>query len=281
MIQQLKRRYSSNLLYLQSREEIMNILIADSIKLNQVYIDDILKNTKFSQPLDFYYADNQEEAKKTIMKYRVDLLLIDFSDGPIKAFDIVELAKNVNPNMYIIFSSFYSDHNSIIKSMRHGVNDYLIKPLNPNQVVESFNNALDTMASVEGSNKYDSYKEEKVDFVDESLNYIKENYTREIDLDSVANAVFVNPQYFSKVFKKTLGISFSEYVNRLRINHACNLLITTDWPINNISIEAGFNNVSYFNRVFKQLMNITPYRYREEKLSNRVTKDNIHKLRSM
>ncbi len=259
----------------------MNILIADSIKLNQVYIDDILKNTKFSQPLDFYYADNQEEAKKTIMKYRVDLLLIDFSDGPIKAFDIVELAKNVNPNMYIIFSSFYSDHNSIIKSMRHGVNDYLIKPLNPNQVVESFNNALDTMASVEGSNKYDSYKEEKVDFVDESLNYIKENYTREIDLDSVANAVFVNPQYFSKVFKKTLGISFSEYVNRLRINHACNLLITTDWPINNISIEAGFNNVSYFNRVFKQLMNITPYRYREEKLSNRVTKDNIHKLRSM
>ena len=148
--------------------------------------------------------------------------------------------------------------------MRHGVNDYLIKPLNPNQVVESFNNALDTMASVEGSNKYDSYKEEKVDFVDESLNYIKENYTREIDLDSVANAVFVNPQYFSKVFKKTLGISFSEYVNRLRINHACNLLITTDWPINNISIEAGFNNVSYFNRVFKQLMNITPCRYREE-----------------
>ena len=104
-------------------------------------------------------------------------------------------------------------------------------------------------------------------FIEEALKYINEHFKEKLTLEMVASKVFINPKYFSHVFKKEVGISFTEYIINLKIKHACRLLKTTNYPAYRISLECGFSDPSYFNRVFSAQMNMTPQAYRKSKLS--------------
>lgn len=100
-------------------------------------------------------------------------------------------------------------------------------------------------------------------FVENSLLYIRENFKDKLTLEGVASKVFVNPKYFSHVFKREMGVSFTEYVRSLRVEFACKLLATTNYHAYRISLECGFSDPSYFNRVFCSQMNMTPQTYRK------------------
>jgi len=106
-------------------------------------------------------------------------------------------------------------------------------------------------------------KVERQYFIEESLKYIQEHFKERLTLELVASKVFVNPKYFSHVFKREMGVSFTEYVIGLKIEHACKLLETTNYHAYRISIECGFSDPSYFNRVFCAQMNMTPQTYRK------------------
>ena len=73
---------------------------------------------------------------------------------------------------------------------------------------------------------------------------------------------FVSKNYFSKLFKETTGINFSDFVQKLRIDGACNLLKTTDMNVTDIAYEVGFNDIKFFYEVFKKITSKTPGQYR-------------------
>lgn len=93
--------------------------------------------------------------------------------------------------------------------------------------------------------------------------YIQHNYTRKIAIKQVANLIHVTESNFCKFFKKTTGITFSDYVNEIRINEACRLLELTEMTISQIVYECGFENQSYFNRVFINKKMKSPSQYRK------------------
>lgn len=97
----------------------------------------------------------------------------------------------------------------------------------------------------------------------EALTYMKSNFHEKITLEETAAKAFMNPQYFSRIFKRETGFTFSHYVAELRIQRACQLLESTDYPIYRISIECGFSDPSYFNRVFSRFRQVTPQTYRK------------------
>jgi AraC-like DNA-binding protein len=82
-------------------------------------------------------------------------------------------------------------------------------------------------------------------------------------LKQVADLIFLTESNFCKFFKKATGKTFSDYVNEIRINEACRLLIQSEKTINQISYECGFETLSYFNRVFLKKKNFTPSNYRK------------------
>ena len=98
--------------------------------------------------------------------------------------------------------------------------------------------------------------------IDRVCQYINSNYQRDISQPYVAEMLQMNPSSFSSFFKKTVGHTFVEYVNDLRISHACRLLIETELPILEICYQSGFNNLSNFNRRFLKSKGISPRRYR-------------------
>ena len=95
------------------------------------------------------------------------------------------------------------------------------------------------------------------------LQYLAENHTT-VTLSSFCKYFARSKSYVSHTFKKTFGLSFSAYCNELKLNDAKNLLLITDTPITDIAINTGFNDVSYFVRLFKERYGLSPLQFRKK-----------------
>lgn len=92
--------------------------------------------------------------------------------------------------------------------------------------------------------------------------YILKNFTKEIALEEIAQQAHISPSAFCRYFKARTKRTLKEFVNDLRINQACQLLEENQLSVTQICFEAGFNNISNFNRRFKEIKGITPQQYR-------------------
>lgn len=92
--------------------------------------------------------------------------------------------------------------------------------------------------------------------------YILQNFTKEIALDDMAMQAHISPSAFCRYFKARTKRTLKEFINDLRINYACQLLEENRHSITQICFEVGFNNISNFNRRFKEIKGITPQQYR-------------------
>jgi len=93
--------------------------------------------------------------------------------------------------------------------------------------------------------------------------YIWAHYTRKLSLKEIADASGLSAPYFSTVFKEEMGENLSNYLNRLRIEKAAAMLITTDLPISEVAVACGFEDQSWFSKIFKNNTSLTPGKYRE------------------
>ncbi|MDY5972202.1 MAG: helix-turn-helix domain-containing protein [Butyricicoccus sp.] len=95
--------------------------------------------------------------------------------------------------------------------------------------------------------------------------YIKEHLTDKLSLDQAAEQVYLSKSYFCRIIKDELGCTFTEYVNRLRIERSKTLLRGTGMPIAEIACAVGFDDQSYFTRIFKKQTGMAPGKYREQR----------------
>ena len=95
------------------------------------------------------------------------------------------------------------------------------------------------------------------------LTFIHEHFAEPINLLMLCEHLGLNTCYFCVLFKNQTGMTFSKYLNKLRINESKNLLTTTTDSIIDISLSVGFNNHNHFSATFKKLTGVTPSVYRE------------------
>jgi AraC-like DNA-binding protein len=93
--------------------------------------------------------------------------------------------------------------------------------------------------------------------------YIWKHYTRKLSLKEIANASGLSAPYLSMIFKEEMGENLSNYLNRLRVEKAAGMLVTTNLPINEITFACGFEDQSWFSKIFKNITGLTPGKYRE------------------
>lgn len=97
----------------------------------------------------------------------------------------------------------------------------------------------------------------------DALKYINDNYQNQITLSSCAKYVSVTKEHLSKMFSLTTGITFSKYLSNLRINKACELLVTTNKTVTEVCFDSGYGNLSHFLRVFTKNKGISPFKYKK------------------
>lgn len=110
---------------------------------------------------------------------------------------------------------------------------------------------------------YETRNIKNAKIVGESLNYIHQNFHLNLSLENVAQQVYISPYYLSHLFKEELGITFVEYLTKVRIEEAKKLLKTTSLSIVAIASEVGYEDASYFSKVFKKNMGISPNQFRK------------------
>ncbi len=99
--------------------------------------------------------------------------------------------------------------------------------------------------------------------VSRALEYINRHYASELKLGEIAGRIGMNETYFSHLFKKETGANFTDYVNGLRIEKAKQLLRNSADNIYEIAATVGYANVSYFSKVFKQIVGVSPVEYKK------------------
>ncbi len=119
------------------------------------------------------------------------------------------------------------------------------------EIVETFSNSILSHGNIKNR-----------EIMKKAISFISQHYSEPISLNYVANEVHLNPAYFSTLFKKEIGLSFKEYLNHVRIEESKRLLANSNFSIIDIAIAVGFEDQSYFSKVFKKYTGMTPKQFR-------------------
>lgn len=223
------------------------------------YIDKVKNNKDFlttmKKELVSFIIEEDYRSSKKILNELIDNLQVIHSEG-IEEFKLS--CKEVVGNIIGAFDTLNLkintrklDHIKFFKQVPPLVDYYLIK----RWVFE----VLDVVFEI----IIDKKKTSDDNKLKVALNYIEKNYLKKITLNEVAEYINFSPFYLSKQFKKELGINFVDYVTKLKMEKAKELLANTNMPIINIAIELSYNEQNYFSRVFKKHFKITPSEYRD------------------
>lgn len=204
------------------------------------------------------------QAIELARRHRPSIIFMDILIPEKDGLTALKIIKEFLPEVKAIILSAFSDFSYAQKAIELNVNKYLLKPADPAEIIRTLNELVESDESLELAIQDSDNSQHYQSFIKGAIQFIEARYTEPLTLEMTSAHVFMTPQYFSRVFKKEVGLSYTDYVNNLRIKYACRLLKETDYPSYRISSECGFNDPSYFNRVFYKQMNITPIKYRKK-----------------
>lgn len=93
--------------------------------------------------------------------------------------------------------------------------------------------------------------------------YIENNFTSNVSLDTLSEKMYLSKYYICRVFKEYTGFTVIEYTNMIRIKKAAQMLENTNESISDIATDLGYESMTYFERVFKKILNVSPLKYRK------------------
>lgn len=118
------------------------------------------------------------------------------------------------------------------------------------EVLESFMNAM--FYEIDKGNPY----------IRKALRFMQDNYSEHLELNQVAEYVGLSPSYFSTLFKQVVGVSFREHLCQIRVEESKRLLLQKQYSLVDIALAMGFPDQSYYSKVFKRIVGVTPGKYR-------------------
>lgn len=117
------------------------------------------------------------------------------------------------------------------------------------------------LSSVRMQGEHDEHDNDRVNVL---LNRIMRDYAQPLSAADIAAEIGMSESRFSRFFRRATGNTFTDFVNRIRVNRACQLLMETDGLVTHICYEVGFNNVANFNRRFLEFKGLTPSEFRRQ-----------------
>lgn len=231
-------------------------------------LEDIRKSFRFGF-WDFEVVGeyrNAEDALAMILREPPDLVISDIRMSKNSGLDMVRICREQGIHTLFVIVSGYDSFSYIQDAFRYGVFFYLLKPIEDQQVDE-------LMQRIKTQLDMREVVKEKVytnDSFGRALAYIDGNFTAPITLESVSNALFLNKNYLSQLFSKRLGITFTHYRNSLRIHYAKRLLREGEYNMTLLAEKVGFESLSQFSKVFKEIVGCSPLQYRQ-KISGQYT----------
>ena len=221
---------------------------------------------------DVYTAMDADNARKMLDENTIDLVLCDIEmPGDSGLILSAEIRDNYE-NTEVIMVTCHSDFDSMKSSMQNRVRDYLLKPIDYDELDLMLKKYIEDKEKRETKDKIDRIvriAEEKdtdeitdKDPIEKAEEYIEKHLSEKIYVEDLAKIAYMNEQYFMRVFKKRTEKSVTEYITDKRMQLAAQLLRDTDKSISFIADAVGITDDAYFSRSFKKHSGISPTEYR-------------------
>jgi two-component system response regulator YesN len=263
---------------------MIRLLIADDEKLEREALAELVQR-RFEREVVLEVAENGRKAADTAVLWGADLILMDIEMPGMSGLDAARAVLAQRPSCRVIFVTAYSLFQYAHEAVHLGACDYLLKPMDPDELEASVRRAmrqieterkLEELAAARPQPEQTETEEEAEDAPEESENsqtalvmahvrrYLEDNYMFDLSLDSVGEILHISPAYLSAQFKKYQKMNFLDCLTELRINAAKELLADPFRSSAEVASMVGYEDASYFARAFKKRTGMTPTQYRRQ-----------------
>lgn len=263
---------------------MIRLLIADDEKLEREALAELVRR-RFEREVVLEVAENGRKAADTAVLWGADLILMDIEMPGMSGLDAARAVLAQRPSCRVIFVTAYSLFQYAHEAVHLGACDYLLKPVDPDELEASVRRAmrqieterkLEELAAARPQPEQTETEEEAEDAPEEGENsqtalvmahvrrYLEDNYMFDLSLDSVGEILHISPAYLSAKFKKYQKMNFLDCLTELRINAAKELLSDPFRSSAEVASMVGYEDASYFARAFKKRTGMTPTQYRRQ-----------------
>ncbi|MFX3631240.1 MAG: response regulator [Candidatus Pristimantibacillus sp.] len=225
-------------------------------------------------------AGDGAEALEMIKRDPPDLVLTDIVMPRMDGIQLLKEVREAGIQSKFVMLTCMGEFEYIRQAMEYGASNYILKlsmsvkdlrdtliKMNTelSRSKETELPAKDTLASSDARQLQPVVHTEHTSThpeVNKILDYIEQNYDKDITVKSLSQYVMMGENYVSALFKKKTGQNLIHYVHEVRIHHAKLCLEQSDMPVNEIGVKVGFMNDNYFIKIFKRVTGVTPSQYR-------------------
>ena len=210
-------------------------------------------------------CSNGLEALDRLKEQQVDLVLADITMPIMTGLTFLEQLRQAGNEQAVIFITVNEDFCCIQKALRAGAYDYLLKPVETEQLTACLTKWLNHQQKALKPPKADEpiIPLAQLSPVEQVIKYIELLPPGQVTLAEAAKHVHMNPSYLSQLFKQQIGTNFIDYVTKIRLTEAKRLLTATTLRISEIAERLGYADLAYFTNIFKKSCQVTPSEYRK------------------
>jgi len=236
--------------------------------------------SKLSNRCNVNILNESDDLHEQLKSKKPHVICFDFDYPDSKSLTMLEKTRYSYPSIPVLMVTQYHDEQLAVWALRARVWNYFPQPVQPDEILNSIN----TLSSLRNSRLNDNstrniFKPVQTNDIkicnnikktskDNSFNvikYVENHYHEKIYIAELAKQCQISIYQFSRVFKREKGITFRDYLIKYRLNKACELLQESILLVGDIGFAVGFNDHSYFTRVFKQHVGVSPSDYRLDK----------------
>jgi two-component system response regulator YesN len=217
-----------------------------------------------------YKCHSKDTAIRMLQMYPIDIIITDIEMPNGNGIKLIQWVKENKPEVKAVFYTGHAEFSYAQDALRLGVEDYLLKPV-PYHDLETIIERIEKKILVQEKTidlsdlMEDCTDESPEQIVDQVKKLVAENLSvGNLQRDELAAMVHVSAGYLGRIFKKQTGLALTDYIINKRMVVAKQLLIKTNLSITDISTRVGISYSSYFTKVFKEQVGMTPQEYRQQ-----------------
>jgi YesN/AraC family two-component response regulator len=211
------------------------------------------------EDFELRFAENGDEAVALLARpNEIDVVILDVKMPGMSGTEVLKKIKKIDPEIYVIIITGYSTKEVAVESLKGHADDYIEKPLEISKVRGIVGRLYQVRRGPDIAMNGIRAKVERV------KQFAERNAKKRVTLKEAARIVCLSPKYLSRAFKEHTGRGFKEYQIHMTLKEAEKLLLGTDYTVEQIALEMGYENPESFFRIFKKFKGVSPGEYREK-----------------
>lgn len=209
-------------------------------------------------------ALNGISALEIIKTSHPDILITDIIMPGMDGLELINCIRKENTFMQIIILSAFSEFEYAQKAIGYGVKGYLLKPLDEEKLEKMIKESITEITLHTSMIPIDDNIStiDKSRYIRKAKEYIYSNYNENINLDAICSFSGISKNYFCNLFKVETGLSIWDYLTKYRMEKAKEFIANSDMKNYEIAYKVGYENPSYFSKIFRKYTGISPSDFR-------------------